>query len=409
MSSSERSETSVVAAGGRGHDNPSAAATTSHGRRPQQPQVTGHRALRLAAGTAALVGLVAFVVPHGSVPLIHRFTQFIDPTLTAAPTPGCQTDPVKVSYAATYSKPSGPFVVSQAAVSGLDSACYGATLTVALQHNGTTITGATSSAMVTSASVPVSFNQSPATPPPASQVNGVSLALVGQSANGNLEVTNGQTYNCTGLIINGNVTVDPGGSFVGTYCTVTGNLISAGLSVSLTDSAVNGNLQTSAGRLTVAGGSTVGNNLQADGGGPVQVSSTTVNGNLHLQSLTSPSAGSVCTTQVKGNLSYQNGSEPMQFGGSTTCPGNSAGGNFQVQSNSGTLTIGSGAATPSGAPSTGNTASGNLQVQSNTTSSTSKLGGNWAGGNCTLSGNSPVVQVSGANYAAKNDKCLVNG
>ena len=82
------------------------------------------------------------------------------------------------------------------------------------------------------------------------------------------------------------------------------------------------------------------------------------------------------------------------------CAANTVGGNLQVQSNSGQVTIGS-----SGA---GNAVGGNIQVQQNTGGGSMSYNG--AGGNCQLSGDTPPVSGSATNTAAKNpNTCITSG
>lgn len=363
---------------------------------------------RLVAAGATGGLLVAFVLlPVGSdptTPHVRQVTEMINPKLAAAPTSGCQIDPVNVGYTAAPQS-GGLFVVTRATVTGLDSTCDGATLTVVLQNSsGASISGDTGSTMVTGPTAMVDITP----PPPAAQVANVSLLLTSQTVTGSFEVASGQTYSCTNLTIIGNVTVDAGATFNGLYCTVSGNVSSAG-SVSLADTTVTGSLQSTAGSVKLISGSVVGGNLTATSGGPVNVRASTVNGNVTLQNLTSTAVGTVCSTSVKGALTLQNDAESLQLGGSDACPGNTVSKNLTVQSNTGRLTIGAGNATSSGDAPDGNSASGNINVQSNSVGNSSTMGGNWAGGNCTLGSDSPPIVVSGSNVAVHTDNCQVSG
>lgn len=422
--------------------------------RSRHPRSWPRRLLSVGATASILVAVALVVIPRVGRSSAQRFTKSINPELASSPSTGCQPTPpawpsLNVGYTSAWQSPSGPFVVIKATVGNLDPACDGATLTVSLYH------GATSSASIGTGSTTVggpsctgtstlTCTVTVATPPAASLVNNVSMALTTQVVNGNLEVTSANSpYLCNGLTINGNVTVDSGGTFDGNSCTINGNLTSAG-TVSLSASTVTGNVQTSAGPLTLASGTSIQGNVQPNGGGPIQIGAGAIGGNLQFQNLTS-TQGFVCGTRVGGSLTLQSSSEPFLIGspssmvgspasscagnpitknltvqsdsGSVTIEANTVGGNIQVQNNSGQLTIGSGTAT-SGAPSAdGNKAQGNIQVQNNTNGSpTSTMGGNWAGDNCNLSGdNKPIIvpsaspPISYANYARGSDKCQASG
>ena len=347
------------------------------------------RGLRKALLAAAVVvPVVAFIAsespaPHadGGAPAIRLVSASVS----------CVPTNVAVTYQSSYAKNASPaYYVTESTVTGIPAACEGDWVSVALTNSAKQTIGS-GSVGISATAMAVAISPNGTLYPLAHNVTGVSVSFYSNVLNGNLEVKKGQTYNCSFLTVSGSVTVDVGGSFNGSWCTVTGNLGSSG-TASLVHSSINGN-------------------LQATGPGSLSVSSSSVGGNLQVQSLTGSTGAVICTTGVKNGLNVQSVSVPVQLGGSSACLGNTIMGNLIVQSNTGRLTIGSGTASPSNAAGTGNTASGNIVVQSNSVSTTSTLGGNWAGGNCILTGNNPKVTVTSAtsNYAGGNNNCKVSG
>lgn len=215
--------------------------------------------------------------------------------------------------------------------------------------------------------------------------------------NGNYEVKSGQSVWLNGGTINGNVTVDSGGQFSATGGTVNGNLQASG-PVALQTSLVKGNVQTSTG-LFMGPGTTVGGNVQPSGGGPFCSDGTTlsqapvtINGFLQVQQLTSNAQSSICATIVGKDLQWQQNASPVLLGSCSQSNGpDQVGGNLQVQTNSGAVTI------------AGNSANGNVQVQNNTGGGTLK--GNAAGGNCLLQQDTPGIVGSGNTAKGSPNTC----
>jgi len=202
---------------------------------------------------------------------------------------------------------------------------------------------------------------------------GTAAMTVYQPLNGN--------STCTGMDggTGQNLTVPTGASctlIAGTV--VTGNITDNG-TLTASGVTIDGNLQTrNAGPLTLIGSSTtIGGNLQVQGGGPVTITGITIGGNLQVQQLApSTSINRICAALVSGNLQWQNNAAPVTIGGpfGPFCPGNSVGGNLQVQGN----TMPSGYADPA-ATIDNNTIKNNLQNQNNTPPAA--LSGNTVGGN----------------------------
>ncbi len=175
-------------------------------------------------------------------------------------------------------------------------------------------------------------------------------------------------------IINGNVTVSAGEQCTYTSpCEIKGNLTINGGGVWL-NCAVDGNLTDNAGMLVLAQSASVGGNVQISGasaftiGASVPFPAVTINGNLQIQNLpgTVPQQGTVCGTQVKGNLQVQSNASPIEIGGSSGC-GDKVSGNLQVNNNTAMTDV------------SFNNVAGNLQCQGNTPPPTS--GSNTVKGN----------------------------
>jgi hypothetical protein len=228
------------------------------------------------------------------------------------------------------------------------------------------------------------------------QTSGASKIIAnGTTYSGNYEVTSGSSLWLNGGTITGNVTVDPGGQFAASGGTVGGNVQSTGGPIAISGTTVNGNVQSQPGGLSLGPTTFVKGNVLASGGGPFCAQGTSptqgqvqIRGNLQVQSLTSSTTSSVCSTNVGNNVLWQQNASPGLIG---SCGGNTILGNLQVQNNSGNVTI--------GASGGGNTTTGNIIVNGNTGGGT--LTGNRSGGNCLLSGDKPGV-VGSSNTAAKS-------
>jgi hypothetical protein len=230
------------------------------------------------------------------------------------------------------------------------------------------------------------------------QTSGAGTVIsAGQTYNGNLTVANGSSVWLDGGIINGNVAIGSTGQFAATGGTVSGNVVSSGGPIAMAGTTVTGNVQNSNGGLALGPSTVVKGNAEAQGGGPFcsQGASSTqgqvqVRGNLQIQSLTSPTTSSACATTVGNNLLWQANASPGIIGG--TCGGDTVLGNLNVQSNSGTVTIGP-----------GNTITGNTSVSGNTGGGS--ITSNTIRGNCTMSGDKPGITGSGNTTGKGNDQC----
>jgi hypothetical protein len=159
--------------------------------------------------------------------------------------------------------------------------------------------------------------------------------------------------------INGNVTVSAieQCNFM-SPCEIAGNLTINGGTVYL-NCTVDGNLTENGGSLKLDSSAYVHGNVQIGQPGILQSSAFTIgpmvriDGNLQIQSLPGGQKGTVCGTQVKGNLQVQNNAIQIEIGGST-CGGDTVSGNLQVNGNSAMTDV------------SFNTVAGNLQCQGNT-------------------------------------------
>jgi hypothetical protein len=229
------------------------------------------------------------------------------------------------------------------------------------------------------------------------QTTGASTILkAGQTYNGNYTVNNGGTLWLDGGTINGNVTVVGNGQLAATGGTVNGNVQSSGGPIAMSGTMVTGNVQQQNGGLSLGPSTVIKGNVQASGGGPfcAQGSSGSqgqvqVKLNLTIQSLTSTTTSSVCSTTVGNNLQWQSNASPGLIG---SCGGNTILGNLLVQNNSGNVTI--------GAAGSGNSTSGNVNVGGNTGGGT--ITKNTTTGNCQLSGDMPGI-VGSANTTGKGE------
>jgi hypothetical protein len=219
----------------------------------------------------------------------------------------------------------------------------------------------------------------------AQTVGAGTILKAGQTYNGNYTVNSGSSLWLDGGTINGDVTVLGNGQFAATGGTVIGNVQSSGGPIALSGTTVTGNVQQQNGGLSLGPATVIKGNAQATRGGPfcAQGSSGSqgqvqVKLNLTVQSLTSTTTSSVCSTTVGNNLQWQANASPGLIG---SCGKNTILGNLLVQNNSGNVTI--------GAAGSGNTISGNVNVSGNTGGGA--ITNNTASGNCQLSGDKPGI------------------
>jgi hypothetical protein len=145
----------------------------------------------------------------------------------------------------------------------------------------------------------------------------------------NVTVSAGQTCNfMSPCEIQGALTITGGTVYLN--CTLDGNLTMTGGSLNLGPSA---HLLGNSTKISQPTSFNIGPNVQIDGG---------------LQISTAAGPGTVCGTQVKGNVSMQNNQAAIQIGAipQTNCPANTIGGHLQCTGNnpvpSGSNTVGGG-------------------------------------------------------------------
>jgi hypothetical protein len=148
-------------------------------------------------------------------------------------------------------------------------------------------------------------------------------------------------------IIDGNVTVSAGEQCTYTSpCEIQGNLTINGGSVYLNCS-LDGSLTANGGALRLDSAAHVFGNVQISQASAFSIGpGVAIDGNLQIQSLPAnePQPGTVCGTQLKGNLVVQNNHSPIQIGETptqTNCPGNTIGGNLVCTGNNPVPTSGS--------------------------------------------------------------------
>lgn len=207
------------------------------------------------------------------------------------------------------------------------------------------------------------------------EINGVPSVTAlssGTSCNGNFDGT-----------FNGNVTVSAGQNCTFTpSCEITGNVTINGGSFNLACT-VDGNLTENGGSLVLEPGAQIKGNVQISQASTPTLAVALIGGNLQIQGLSGGlPQGTVCGTQVKGNLQAQNNSSPLEIGGASaqSCPGNTVGGNLQVGNNTAAVTVDD------------NTVSGNLQVDNDST--TTDVSGNSIGGNLQCQNDNTVTHVA---------------
>ncbi len=158
------------------------------------------------------------------------------------------------------------------------------------------------------------------------------------------------------------------GVFNGTFH---GNLtVSAGQNCVFVGGEIDGNVRVDGGTLSLTN-VTVNGNVQLQGGGAFSIGpSATIDGNLQIQNL--PAGGAenqVCDSHITGDVQYQNSDTPVEIGSaSSTCLGNTIGGNLQFHNNDAQGLI------------SDNSITGNLQCHSDTPAASGIAGSNTVGG-----------------------------
>ncbi len=175
---------------------------------------------------------------------------------------------------------------------------------------------------------------------------------------------------------------------------------------------LSGNVQVGQGGSFNDPGAVIGGNLQATNAASIELAGGgSIGGNLQVTGLSGHPAGSddgLCNTKVGGNVLVEGdgAGAPVDIGNLGACSGAPAltvGGNLQVESNAGPVTVGGNTvngnlqvqSNTAKLTVSANTAKGNIQVQSNTGGVGSTLSGNAASGNCQLSGDNPKIVGSG--------------
>jgi microsomal dipeptidase-like Zn-dependent dipeptidase len=161
-----------------------------------------------------------------------------------------------------------------------------------------------------------------------------------------------------------------------------------------------GNINVAPNQVCEIYGGVVNGHVMSTGGVVSLLSGTTVSGNVNITgTATGPGAtlsNQVCGATVKGNLAIQNDGNAITVGG-TNCGPTAVGGNLQVQSDAGAVSIAS------------TSISGNMTVQDNT--STVLLSGNTVSGDMQVQNNTDAAanatQVLN-NQVTKNLLCIGN-
>lgn len=199
-----------------------------------------------------------------------------------------------------------------------------------------------------------------------------------------LPLSSGQS--CNGIfngIFAGDVSVAAGQNCTFTdLCEIKGNVTINGGSFNLT-CAVDGSVTENGGSLVLGPAASVG--------GYVQISETStlalgpgaaIGGNLQIQNLSAGlPQGTVCGTQVNGNLQVQINASPIEIGGTQQgCPGNTVGGNLLVDANTAAVSIDY------------NTVAGALHVDND--SATTDVSGNSVGKDLECQNNNTVTHIA---------------
>jgi hypothetical protein len=161
-----------------------------------------------------------------------------------------------------------------------------------------------------------------------------------------------------------------------------------------------GNITVAPNQVCEIDGGVVNGHVMSTGGIVILLKGTIVTGNVDISGTATGSGATlshqVCGATVKGNLAIQNDGNAITVGG-TNCGATAVGGNLQVQSDSGAVSI------------TSTSVDGNLMVQGNT--STVLLSGNTVGGDMQVQNNTDAAtnatQVLN-NQVTKNLLCSGN-
>ena len=122
--------------------------------------------------------------------------------------------------------------------------------------------------------------------------------------------------------------------------TFNGNLtISKGLTCVI-NGTINGNVMQNGGGL-FASNATIEGNLQISGRSKFSIESTAIYGNLQIQNIPAGAAqNEICGTNVNGKLQFNNNGTAVAIGTtSASCPGNTIGGNMQINRNIATVQV----------------------------------------------------------------------
>jgi hypothetical protein len=121
--------------------------------------------------------------------------------------------------------------------------------------------------------------------------------------------------------------------------TLNSNLTISGGLTCIINGTITGDVDQNGGGL-FASNATIGGNLKIKGG-TFTIENTDVNGNLRIRNTPPGSAQSeVCGTNVKGNLHLKDSDAAVAIGTiSASCPGNTIGGNIEVDDNLGPVQI----------------------------------------------------------------------
>lgn len=159
-----------------------------------------------------------------------------------------------------------------------------------------------------------------------------------------LPLSSGQS--CNGIFngtFAGDVSVSAGQNCTFTdLCEIKGNVTINGGSFNLT-CAVDGSVTENGGGLVLGPSASVGGYVQISGTSTLALGpGAAIGRNLQIQSLSAGlPQGTVCGTQVTGNVQVQNNASPVEIGGTSAqnCTGNTVGGNLLVDANTAAVSI----------------------------------------------------------------------
>jgi hypothetical protein len=286
---------------------------------------------------------------------------------------GCQSSIVKVGYQLQFSNSSHGFVVTNAVLHNLDGACGGASASVSLTQNGTTVA---SGGPVTISGSSANVSMSPQ--PLASIVNDVEVDITSgsQTFSGNFSCSS--TFPPAGSTITGNLTVPGGVVCTLNNVTVGGNIDDkSGGSLLMHGGSTGGNIDAKGSpELVLDQAASVGGKVKAEDTGKLGIQNASIGGNLDVKHTTGSESprNYICGSTIGGNITLTDStsSAPFAVGGpNPPCSsGNSVNGNGSFKNNLAALTVAN------------NAFGGNLDCSGNTSITTSNNTAKKKSGQC---------------------------